>query len=69
MTMGRKIAGLLTEDENEALVKLAQAWDIFMKLPVLQPMHRQEFAFSIHQAQRLIMCRPVCREMNEEKTG
>lgn len=51
----------LTDEERAVLDKLAEAWNLFVKLPVQHPMHGQEFAHAIHAAQRLVMSRPVAR--------
>lgn len=53
---------ILTEEERLVLDKLAEAWNLYVKLPVQHPMHQQEFAHAIHAAQRLVMARPVSRE-------
>lgn len=51
----------LTAAERAVLDKLAEAWNLFVKLPVQHPMHRNEFAGFIHNAQRMIMSRPISR--------
>jgi hypothetical protein len=51
----------LTEEERLILDKLAEAWNLFVKIPVQHPMHQQEFAHAIHAAQRIIMSRPTAR--------
>lgn len=54
---------MLTEDERRVIDLLVSAWNVFVTLPVQHPMHNQEFAHAIHEAQRLIMSRPTAREM------
>lgn len=53
----------LTADELETLDLLSKAWGKFLELPEQHPVHRQEFMFSIHQLQRLIMSRSAAREL------
>lgn len=51
----------LTQEEREVLDRLADVWELFLKLPVQHPMHQQEFGMTMHQLQRLIMSRPTAR--------
>lgn len=48
---------LLTDEEKVIIGQLALAWNKFVALRVVHPMHREEFASAIHAAQRIIMAR------------
>jgi hypothetical protein len=54
---------LLTEEEWAVVNLLGDAWNQFMKLPTLHSDDCHEFRSGIHQAQSIIMSRPVMREM------
>jgi len=56
---------LLTEEEQEILDQLGNCFTKFNKLEILHPHHVDEFVLAIHTAQRIIMCRPVRREMKD----
>jgi hypothetical protein len=49
----------LSEKEYEVLYTLAYAWSIFIDLPVVHPDHKDEFRRAIHEAERIIMIRPL----------
>jgi len=49
----------LTFDERALLDMLADAWNGFCTLPGTVDHHVTEFSQAIHEAQRIIMCRPV----------
>jgi len=57
----------LTAQEQLVVELLAEAWNAYLKLPEQHPMHRQEFAHSIHEAQRLVLSRPVTRAWNDAR--
>ena len=66
---------MLTEEEKQVGEKLAEAWNLFVKLPVQHSMDNVEFMHAIHQAQYLVVKRSTVREHpeiytneNEEKT-
>jgi hypothetical protein len=54
---------LLTNEEQEVLELLGDCFNKFIELEVLHPHHVDEFVLAIHSAQRIVMCRPVRREM------
>jgi hypothetical protein len=59
---------LLTEDEQRILEKLAEAWNLFLELPVLHQWDRQEFMHAIHSAQNIVQARPAMRDDRGEET-
>lgn len=50
---------LLSSQERIVIDHLVEAWNAFVELPVLHPSDREEFMRAIHQAQLLVMARPV----------
>jgi hypothetical protein len=52
---------LLTEDERKVLGALAEAWRLFLALPALHKWDQVEFMLAIHQAQYVVLARPVIR--------
>lgn len=60
---------LLTDDEQKALDTLADAWNLFVALPILYGQDRQEFMLAIHAAQNIILARPVLRETIVRRAG
>lgn len=52
---------LLTPEENEAMEKLAEAYNAFAALPVIHPLDKQEFIWGIHICQMIIHSRPSLR--------
>lgn len=54
---------LLTNEEQEVLDMLGECFSKFVKLEILHPDHVHEFKLATHSAQRIVMCRPVRREM------
>jgi hypothetical protein len=52
---------LLTEDERKVLEALAEAWRRFLALPVQHKWDQTEFMLAIHQAQYVVLARPVIR--------
>ena len=58
---------LLNIDESTILNILAEAWNQFAELEELHPQHAEDFCKAVHDAQRLVMCRPVCRELHLDK--
>jgi len=59
------MSNLLTNEEQEILEQLGDCFTKFNELEILHPHHIDEFVLAIHAAQRIIMCRPVRREMND----
>ena len=58
---------LLTVDEQIVLQTLADAWNGFLELPEeLHVWERQEFMHAIHSAQRIVMSRPVMRQVGKK---
>lgn len=51
----------LTRSEHQVLTALTHVWNMYLELPEQHPTHQHEFMTAIHQAQRLVMCRPVQR--------
>ena len=58
---------LLTPQESEVVAHLSRAWNAWVELEKLHPSNHQEFLTAIHEAQRLVMSRPVQREFNANK--
>lgn len=56
----------ITPEERNVIDKLAEAFNAFVKLPILHPMEREEFCHAIHAAQTIVMARPVQQSFNEE---
>lgn len=56
----------LTREEGLVLNMLGDAWDMFIQLPEQHPAHNQEFMQAIHAAQRIVMCRPIERQLDSE---
>ena len=50
---------LLSPQEKIIIDHLANAWNTFLELPILHESDREEFMRAIHQAQLLVMARPV----------
>lgn len=50
---------LLSSQERIVIDYLAEAWNAFIELPILHQSDREEFMRAIHQAQLLVMARPV----------
>ena len=53
--------GVLDEAETAVVNHLMEAYNDFVKLPVLHPQHQMEFMLAVHQAQRLVLARPAIR--------
>lgn len=53
----------LTGEEEAILLKLAEAWNLFVKLPEYHEMDRSEFIQTVHTAQRIVMARPAHRNL------
>jgi hypothetical protein len=56
----------LTQEELEILNHLAAAWNTFQALPEMGPSHKQEFLFSLHRLQHMVMARPVMRQFRSQ---
>ena len=54
---------MLTIKEEELINELSRIWNKFLELPEEHLSDNQEFCAIIHQAQRMIECRPVRRYM------
>jgi hypothetical protein len=55
---------ILTKEEQGVMNLLATAWNAFVELPSLHEWDRREFMHAIHNAQNIVMSRPVLRERN-----
>lgn len=53
----------LTHQEMQVVEKLAEAWNLFMKLPVEHAMDQDEFCRAIHVAQDKVLSRSGRRQM------
>ncbi len=49
----------LTEDEQNVIKHLVDAWNAFLELPIEHNDDINEFRYGIHTLQRHIMCRPI----------
>lgn len=54
---------LMTPEEWDVYSDLSDAWNQFIKLPVLFPNDNADFAYHINALKSLVMSRPVAREM------
>ena len=61
------LGSLLTSEELEIVEALAVAWGKFIELPVLHPSHNREFEQGVHYLQRMIMSRPVSKQLNKKR--
>lgn len=57
---------LVSPLEREVIDQLAEAWNMFQKLPTLHPQEKEDFLSTINTAQRLVMARPVQEHFNNE---
>jgi hypothetical protein len=57
---------LLTEDEQKVLEALAEAWRLFLRLPVQHKWDQVEFMHAIHRAQHIVLARPAMRKGKSE---
>lgn len=55
----------LSEAEKAVALKLAEAWNLFMTLPVEHADDVDEFRRAIHAAQAKVLMRPGRRQINE----
>ena len=55
----------LAEDEAAVVQKLAEAWDLFLALPVEHDDDVDEFRRVIHAAQAKVLMRPGRRQLNQ----
>lgn len=53
----------MTEEEKKVLKILGQAWNSFIELPICHSSDRNEFNFSIHALQNIILSRAGTRAM------
>jgi hypothetical protein len=56
---------VLTVDEKAAVMALAEAWNLFLKLPKEHADDQDEFRHLIHAAQEKVLSRSGRREINE----
>jgi hypothetical protein len=56
---------LLNKQEQEIMGLLTEAWKRFVSMSTLHTDEPNEFKNAIHQAQLVIMARPVQREFNQ----
>lgn len=54
----------MTPEENKIVDLLADAWNAFIHLPILHQKDQDEFIHAIHQAQNIIMSRPIFEDIN-----
>ena len=54
---------LLDIQESTIVDILAEAWNQFIELSEIHPAHKEEFFRHLHEAQRIVMCRPVARQI------
>jgi hypothetical protein len=57
----------LSSDEREVLDHLAVAWNKFLTLETVHDDCTPDFRQAIHQAQRIVMSRPLLRAFAEEQ--
>ena len=55
----------LTADERAVAVKLAEAWNLFLALPIEHQDDTDEFRRAIHAAQAKVLMRTGRRQINE----
>ncbi len=55
----------MTECEQKVLDHLVDAWNEFVKLPVMHPDDNDEFRHAFHNLQRIIGIRALRRESND----
>jgi hypothetical protein len=53
----------MTPDEEEVIRHIVKAWNKFLELPVEHSDEVTEFRHKIHDLQRMIMSRPIAREL------
>ena len=61
------MSSMLTEKERELLNQLLATWEAFKALEELHTLDRQDFLAALHAAQRVVMARPVLRELVARK--
>jgi len=52
----------MTDQEQKVLDQLANAWNEFLKLPLVHNDELPDFRKAIHDAQRIIMARPEIKK-------
>jgi hypothetical protein len=57
--------GGITPAEAEVALKLAEAWDLFLALPIEHADDVEEFRRAIHSAQAQVLMRPGRRQLND----
>lgn len=57
----------LTEQENKIVMLLDDIWRQYTTLPAQHPQDEIGFAQAIHEAQRIVIARPIQRYLNEEQ--
>ena len=55
----------LTEQERAVSQKLAEAWNLYLMLPIEHPDDQDEFRRAIHAASAKVLMRPGRRQLNE----
>lgn len=58
---------LLSDSESSVMRALAKAWGEWVKLESLHPDETADFRRAIHEAQRIVMARPVQRQSIQKK--
>lgn len=56
----------LTLNELTILTKLAEAWNTYTELEILHSSDATEFQQAIHQAQNIVMARPIMRKWRQK---
>lgn len=56
----------LTDREMAVIQRLVEAWNVYITLPQLRPHHLNDFQRYIHEAQRIVMCRPISEAINND---
>ena len=54
----------ITDEENEVMNLLGEAWNKFTALPVLHGSDKADFQYAIHLAQNIILARVGMRSLN-----
>lgn len=53
----------MTKEEQEIIDKLADAYNLFIELSIIHSRHQEEFMHKIHDAQRIVLCRPALKSI------
>lgn len=58
--------GDLSEQELAVIDKSAAVWNAFLDLPIEHPDDLLEFRQAVHALQRIVLCRPARRALNNK---